>query len=1064
MCKKRLTQFALGTRKLGDRRLVISCTNSHLVYLIDTGASVSTIPPNVSDYRRRDVITRLTAANNLPIFTFGERKVELDLGFGPKHPWSFVVADIKFPILGIDFLEHYGFNISAAKRTLTDESSGVSVKCQTNQSDVRVDSVSAVMGQATMFSEIIAMFQNMSSNGLLPIGALSTHCIETKGPPVFSRPRRLNPEKAAEVKQQIAELIKLQILRPSKSNWSSPIHMVKKADGTWRMCGDYRALNRITKPDRYPIPYLQDFTYFLHGCTIFSKVDLLRAFHQVPVEEGDIPKTAISTPYGSYEYTKMPFGLRNAAQTQQRLMDEVLRGLPFVFCYLDDVLVASRSVEEHRCHLMQVFERIKKFGLVVNLKKSEFGTSSIDFLGHHVTSEGIKPRSEKVNAILQYPVPDTAEELHRFLGMLNFYRRFIPHAAEHQHELRRLIIHNKKKDRTPIVWTPTSSAAFDDAKRSIADVALLAHPDPEAELSLVVDASDYAVGGALHQTLKDGRVQPLGFFSRRLTAPQLNYSTFDRELEAVAQSIKHFDYWLDGRRFIVYSDHQPLSRALDRNSPRSSKRQAERLNFISQFDTEIIHIPGQDNNVGDALSRICTINASPTVDLKWISSLQDADSGLQAIITGAKPSSLQLTKVALKDPDLEVWCDRSTGRLRPFVPLAAQSAVIAKLHNQAHPGARATAQLVCSRFVWLNMDKSCRSFARHCVICQKNKVHRHNRTELAKFDVPDSRFEHVHIDIVGPLPTVNGQSYLLTMVDRYTRWMEAVPLPNITAETVANNFLSTWISRFGVPLRVTTDQGRQFESDLFNQLNTFLGIDHLRTSPYHPQSNGLVERFHRTLKASIRCREEDWLTALPTVLLALRVLIKEDIGASPSQLVYGTSLRVPGEFFHDSTTVTDPSSFIKNLTTTMHNLRPTLTSDHNTRRTSYRARQLDSATHVFIRVDAVKTPLQAPYTGPHLVVRRGDKTFRVDINGKHKEISVDRLKAAVLESTTDAAPRTTTPRNDPAPTTTTSRKDQPTSTRRTAIVPSSPVPSPSRPPVTTRSGRQVIPPSRLGGV
>lgn len=1046
VCKKRVAQFTLETRRLGERRLLITCKFTHYTFLIDTGAARSTIPPNATDLSRKDVITRLTAANNLPIFTFGERTISLNLGFKRRFEWRFIVADIAYPILGMDFLEFFGFLISAGKKTLTEEASGDSVVCLEDQTSLRMDTIFALETQQHMFADIIAMFQNMSSNGLLPVGALSTHCIETKGPPVFSRPRRLNPEKAAVVKQQIQELLELNIIRPSKSNWSSPIHMVKKADSSWRMCGDYRALNRITTPDRYPVPYLQDFTYFLSGCTVFSKIDLLRAYHQVPVEECDIPKTAISTPYGNYEYLKMPFGLRNAAQTQQRLMDEVLRGLPFVFCYLDDVLIGSKSQEEHRDHLLQVFTRIQKFGLVVNLKKSEFGVSSIDFLGHHVTVNGITPRTEKVEAIVKYPVPSTAEELHRFLGMLNFYRRFIPHAAEQQQELRRLIVNNKKKDKTPIVWTPSSTAAFAAAKQSIADVALLAHPDPEAELSLVVDASDYAVGGALHQTLKDGRVQPLGFFSRCLTKPQLNYSTFDRELEAIAQSIKHFDYWLDGRRFLTYSDHKPLSHALDRNSTRSSKRQAERLTYISQFDTEIVHIPGTDNSVGDALSRICTINSSPAIDLKWIAELQAADSGLQAILSGAKSSALQLSKVVMKDPDLEVWCDRSSGRLRPFVPAAAQSAVVAKLHNQSHPGARATSQLVGSRFVWPHLDKVCRSFARHCVVCQKNKVHRHNRAALAQFETPDARFEHIHMDIVGPLPAVDGQSYLLTMIDRYTRWMEAVPLPNITAETVAKNFIFTWISRFGVPVRVTTDQGRQFESDLFNQLNIMLGIEHLRTTPYHPQSNGLVERFHRTLKASIRCREEDWLTALPTVLLALRVQAKEDLGVSPSQLVYGTSLRIPGELLQEAPAM-DHQQFNKDLQTIMGNLRPSLTSDHDTRRNSYRSRQLDTASHVFVRVDSVKSPLQSPYTGPHVVLRRGEKTFRVEVNGKPKEISVDRLKTAVMETSTGpvAAPAT--------------QNSTPT-TRRTTAVPSSTLPPPL--PITTRSGRLVIPPSRLG--
>lgn len=278
-------------------------------------------------------------------------------------------------------------------------------------------------------------------------------------------------------------------------------------------------------------------------------------------------------------------------------------------------------------------------------------------------------------------------------------------------------------------------------------------------------------------------------------------------------------------------------------------------------------------------------------------------------------------------------------------------------------------------------------------------------------------------------------------------------MPNITAETTASHFITAWISRFGVPVRVTTDQGRQFESELFNQLNRTLGIEHLRTSPYHPQSNGLVERFHRTLKTAIRCREEDWISALPMVLLALRNQMKEDLGASPAQLVYGSSLRIPGEFLQEAP-ATDQPSFVQQLTRNMANLRPTMTSDHNTHRSSYRSPQLDSVNFVFVRVDSVKSSLQPPYTGPHAVLRRGEKTFRVDFNGKPKEISVDRLKPAFLECAPgqqDTASRISsgigpTPTNHQASSSSSSSPDSP------------PIP------VTTRSGRQVVPPVRIGAV
>lgn len=343
------------------------------------------------------------------------------------------------------------------------------------------------------------------------------------------------------------------------------------------------------------------------------------------------------------------------------------------------------------------------------------------------------------------------------------------------------------------------------------------------------------------------------------------------------------------------------------------------------------------------------------------------------------------------------------------------------------------------------MDKACRKFVKSCIACQSNKTFRHNQTVLGKFNAPDARFQHVHIDIVGPLPTADGKSYLLTAIDRYSRWAEAIPMENITAETTAKHFIEGWISRFGVPARVTTDQGRQFTSALFATLNQRLGIEHLKTTAYHPQSNGLVERFHRSLKVSLRCHpDETWVDSLPIIMLALRTQLKADLGVSPAQLVYGTTLRVPGEFIQETSEIS-PHEFIEQLTKTMANLRPTVTSDHNTQRKSYRDKNLNTAEFAFVRVDAVKAPLQWPYTGPHRILRHGEKTCKLDINGTAKEISVDRLRTAVV----DDSPRP--PISSPPPIA--NSITSPTTSNN--LLPSSP-PQPYK----TRAGR-IVRPRRL---
>ncbi|CAB0015814.1 unnamed protein product [Nesidiocoris tenuis] len=888
----------------------------------------------------------------------------------------------------------------------------------------------------------------MRNNLESPIQPKVFHHIVTTGPPCFARPRRLAPDKLRVAKDEFEYMLQMGICRPSSSPWASPLHLARKKTGDWRPCGDYRRLNSQTVADRYPLPNIQDCTLALHGSSVFSKLDLERAFMHLPVHPEDVPKTAVTTPFGMFEFMKMPFGLRNASQTFQRFVDSIVRDLPFIYTYIDDWLLFSKSRAEHLRHLDIVLQRLHDHGLSINVEKCQFLQDSIDFLGYTISSKGISPMKDKVSAIESYPRPKTVAELKRFLGMINFYHRFCPHLADIQSSLH---ISSTKNDQRPVEWNSDMLEAFEKCKQTLSADTLLVFPDPDATLSIMCDASQTAIGGAIHQT-KNDRLYPLAFFSRKLRPAELNYSTYDRELLSIHETIRHFSYILEGRTFSIYTDHRPLIYAFTKSSERMSPRQIRHLSYISQFSTDIRHVKGLENTPADALSRVDTILKSPILPTD-IASAQNSDEELANLLS-SNSTSLRLQRLRLDSCTL--ICDTSRGIIRPFVPTPLRAVIFRHFHGISHPGARATARLISERFVWPSMQKDIKHWSRHCHHCQSSKIHRHEKSPLVPFLKPNARFACIHIDVVGPLPNSNGFVYLLTCIDRFTKWIEALPMTDQMAATVATTFFNGWVSRFGTPITVVADRGRNFESSLFHQVSSLLGIEIRHTTSYHPQCNGLVERSHRSIKAALMSRLEDsrsdWYYELPIVLLGLRSVVKPDIGATPSELVYGTTLRLPGELLEKSTqNVNAPTiDYVVKLRSLFDRVRPADTNWHSSQKV-FSNPALHSASHVYLRFDGVRHSLQRPYTGPYRVLRRTPKTFDILINNKRSTVSRDRLKPAfVLPDQMDQAssPTPSLPNRSPSPT----PNPEPTPLPDTPALPRS---------TTTRSGRRVRFPSAL---
>ena len=1051
--------------------LYVRDSNNNVDWLVDSGALYSIVPPTLAQRAQGPQENHLQAANGTKISCYGY--VEKTLKFGSKSfVFDFVVADVKNHILGADFLAENYLAPNQRDGSLLDLNN--------------FHTIPAVVAHGqppthlTFINEVNSPYYRLLDqypDVLTPSFTLKEvkhgirHHIPTEGFPVQFRARRLNPEKLAVAKEEIGKLEKLGICHRGKSEWASPLMVTTKPDGGWRVCGDYRRLNSMTPDDRYPVRTLQDFTSELHGKKIFSKIDLLKGYHQIPVADEDICKTAVITPFGLFVFPRTPFGLKNAGQDFQRLMDQIFGEIPHVFVYIDDILVASETEQEHLADLKIVLDSLRENGLVTNRKKCVLGCSSLKFLGYKVDKNGISPLPDRVETIRQFKKPTSVKELQRFLGMVNYYRRFIPRAAHHLHHLFDALKGKPKE----LIWGEGCDLSFEATKEALAQATLLHHPKSGAHLALTTDASQLAVGGVLEQWGTKGW-EPLAFYSSKLNDSQQSWPPYDRELLGAFKSVRHFRPMIEGRPFTLFTDHLSLVPSVSKKTDPQTSRQAYQLSAVAEFTTDFRYIQGKSNVVADSLSRptgtdrveISAVsyqdrdqnspsqersesaaagqshsaapldNTTPresksTAPVSFSSSSssssstpeettaaaaasasspssippqereirQDTREDLNCLISSIGQMSISLEEMArdqAMDPEFrrisadartglhlravdlgqrKLIVDVSNGPARPFVPFSWRRKIFDVMHGLGHPGVERTRQTVAEKFVWPSLRSDVTKWARECIHCQRAKILRHVAPPIGDFEIPDKRFAHLNLDLVTMTPS-NGFRYLLTMVDRFSRWPVAIPIKDMAVNTILDAFAHGWVAHYGVPSSITTDRGSQFLSAAWGQLMTTWGIKTHTTTAYHPEANGMVERLHRRLKeallASSQDHPENWYWQLPTVMLSLRTTLKPDLGTTPAEMVFGEQLTVPGTLLPNA-----PSSeqqlpqqqrdTLANLRLEVARLQPIPTSTH--RRPNIRLPdELQTCTHVFIRKGGVQPCLSSPYQGPYRVLSR----------------------------------------------------------------------------------------------
>ena len=558
----------------------------------------------------------------------------------------------------------------------------------------------------------------------LPPSREVDHKIElTPGSTPPSRPIiRLSANELEELKKQLEELIKAGFIQPSKSPFGAPILFVKKKDGTMRMCIDYRALNNITVKNSYPLPLVDELFDRLQGAKFFSKLDLRSGYHQIRIDAKDVPKTAFRTRYGHFEFNVLPFGLTNAPGTFMHLMHETFREYldDFVLVFLDDILIFSKTLEEHERHVKAVLDKLRASKLYAKESKCEFFKTEVEFLGHMVGRDGVRMMDDKVQAISEWPTPTKVGDIRAFLGTAGYYRKFIRDFSAIATPLTELT-----KEAVKFEWTARRQAAFDKLKSAMKSAPVLALPDPKLPFVVHVDASGFATGAVLQQDQGKG-LQPIAYLSKKMLDAETRYPVHEQELLGIIVALKAWRHHLMGSKFkiTIMSDHKSLTQF--KTQPQMSGRQARWQYALANYDFNIEYIEGEKNVVADGLSRRPD-HAPPSAPLHRINAITALLADIHQAYRADLAYRSELRKPRKRDDPPQVrggYLYYKGDRLYLPNDLELRTRILQECHDAptgGHFGKDKTIEQVKRRFYWPGMDKSITQYVTSCDACQRNK-------------------------------------------------------------------------------------------------------------------------------------------------------------------------------------------------------------------------------------------------------------------------------------------------------------------------------------------------------